>query len=98
MLLFNSWNTITCRLLGPATCLSHKNGGTPISAFPKDTTCKLDDVFIRLSFLSSELSMEVVNVVFKTRNDSTKELNPGLPTGRPYCDAWKNRITSQTLA
>ena len=39
----------TGRLLGPTTCLPHKDGGIPLSASPKDTTSKLAGLFSTLS-------------------------------------------------
>ena len=35
------WATTLDRLLGPATCLSHEDGGIPLSVFRKNTTSKL---------------------------------------------------------
>ena len=32
----SDWATTTCRLLGHAICLSHKDGGKPLSVLPKD--------------------------------------------------------------
>ena len=43
--------TTTARLLGPTTCLPHENRGSPLSAFPKDTTSKLTGLFSTLSLL-----------------------------------------------
>ena len=39
--LLSDWSTTTGRLLGSTTCLPHKDGGMPLSAFPMDTTSKL---------------------------------------------------------
>ena len=41
----------TSRLLGPASCLPHKDGGIPFSVLPKDTTNKLAGLFYTLSYL-----------------------------------------------
>ena len=39
------WATITDRLLGPATCLPHKDGTILLSVLPKDATSKLAGLF-----------------------------------------------------
>ena len=48
-----SWTgaTTTGRLLGPTTCLPHKNGSIPSSVLPKDATSKLAGLFSTLSLL-----------------------------------------------
>ena len=45
--------TTTGGLLGPTTCLPHKDRGVPLSALPKDTTSKLASLFSTL-FLFAE--------------------------------------------
>ena len=44
------WVTMTGRLLGPTTCLPHKDEGIPLSDMPKDTTSKLAGLFSTLNF------------------------------------------------
>ena len=44
-----NWVTTTGRLLGPATCLPHKDGDNSLNVFPKDTTSKLAGLFSTLS-------------------------------------------------
>ena len=39
------WAITMGRLLGPTTCLPHKDGGIPLSVLPKDTTSKLAGLF-----------------------------------------------------
>ena len=46
-----NWFTTTSRLLGSATCPSHKDGGIPLSVFPNNTTSKLTSLFSTLYFL-----------------------------------------------
>ena len=41
--------TTTGKLLGPTTCLPHKDGGVPLSVLPMDTTSKLAGLFSTLS-------------------------------------------------
>ena len=48
--LLSYWNFTTNRLLYPTICLSHKNGGIPLSALHKDTTSELASFFSTLFF------------------------------------------------
>ena len=43
------WSTTTGRLLGPTTCLPHKDGDISFSVLLKDTTNKLAGLFSTLS-------------------------------------------------
>ena len=40
------WVTTTGKLLGRATCLSHKDVGIPLSVLPNDPTSKLAGLFL----------------------------------------------------
>ena len=48
-----------------ATCLSHKGGGVPLSALPKDTTSELADLFSTSSPKCRAPGRKVVNTIFK---------------------------------
>ena len=42
------WGHHDRRLLGPTTCLPHKDGGIPFSVLPEDTTRRLAGLFSTL--------------------------------------------------
>ena len=56
--------TTMSRLLGPTTCLSQKDGDTPLCVLPKDTTSKLAGFFSTLSLFCQAPSLEAVNTMF----------------------------------
>ena len=71
------------RFLGSTTGLSHKDGGIPLNALPKDITSKLAGLFSSLSLCAErqagKLSIPFLKSFGMTRLD---ELNPGLPTAK----------------
>ena len=60
------WTTTTDKLLGLATCPSHKHGGIPSSALPKDIINKLASLFSRLTRLYWAPSREAANTIFQS--------------------------------
>ena len=47
-----------------ATCLSHKGGGVPLSALPKDTTSELAGLFSTTSHKCRAPSREAIDTIF----------------------------------
>ena len=58
-----AWELPFLRCLGH-TCLSHKDGGIPLSALPKDTTSKLAGLFSTTSHKCRAPSREAVDTIF----------------------------------
>ena len=65
------------RLLGPITCLSHKDGGILLSALLKDTTSKLAGLLFTLSLCALRQAGKLWIPFFKVFcYDSTWGMNP----------------------
>ena len=95
--ILSHWNTAANRLLDLVSCLPHKYGEIPISAFHKYTTSKLAGVFSRPSLRCLTSSREAVNTVFSLQYESTRESNPRLPVGSRRCNYNATALVAYTV-
>ena len=86
--LSSDWATSAGKLLGPATCQPHEDGGIPLSILPKVTTSELAGLFSTSSLCASSsfgrvpyFQMLAVMVLSQHRLSTSKTVSPRIPVG-----------------